>query len=107
MLSSRVVSHAVFRRRDAYEQVPAFRGDRHACHAPVIRVGLAAEEAVRFELGDHAGDARWCDLLPIGELAEGQWTVALHDREGRELARREPGVGLLAEPAGEAGRAEP
>ena len=70
-------------------------------------VGLARDEAVVLELGHDPGDARRRDLLVLGQRAERDGPVALDAGERRQLARGEAGVGLLAEPAGQSGGADP
>ena len=89
------------------EQVATLRRDDDPRDAPVGRIGLAGQEAVRLELGHDARDAWRRHLLVVGEGAEGQRPVTLDRGQRRELARREAGLGLLAEPAGETGRTEP
>ena len=53
------------------------------------------------------GHGRGLDLLGHGQLAQGGIAQAVHTAEGHGLGRREPGQGLLAQPAVEAGDGHP
>ena len=47
-----------------------------------------------------------CDLLDLGQRAERERTLVIDDGQRRQLARRQTGVGLLPQAAGQAGGGE-
>ena len=104
--SRRSASQAFLRWRSSASRASPASVVTHARDAAVVGVGLAEHEAVGLELGDDPGDGGGGDPLVLGQRAEGERAVAVDGGEGRELAGREAGVGLLAEPAGQAGGAQ-
>ena len=103
----RPVSQAVLRWRDSSSRArpAAVRATRTKRRSPGSTA--RATSPIDFELGHHLGDRGRRHLLVLGQRPEGERSLPLDDRERGQLAGREPGVGLLAQPAGEAGGAEP
>jgi hypothetical protein len=73
----------------------------HAHDAPVGRVGLALDEALRLELDDQLGDGRGPHLLGARELAQGERAAEDDHGEGGELRGGEAGGIVLAAEASE------
>ncbi|MCW3038686.1 MAG: hypothetical protein JWM31_591 [Solirubrobacterales bacterium] len=86
----------------------AARGaDDDTVRALVVRVVLADDKALLGERGDQTRGGGPLDALAVGELRRGERAVALDGGQRGAQRRREPGVGAMAQPAGEAGRGEP
>ena len=86
-----------------HDQLAAPGGGHHPHDAAVGGVGRPLDVAVGLEAGDHPGDGGRGHALVVGELAEGHGAVALDGDQGGELARRQPGVGVLAQGAVQSG----
>ena len=75
--------------------------------APIAGVHRPRHQADRLQLGHDLGDRGRRHLLVVGQRPEGERSLPLDDRERGQLAGGEPGIGLLAQPASEAGGAQP
>ena len=91
----------------ALEQGAAGSRHRDPDEPPVAGIHGALDQADRLQLGHDLGDGGRRDLLVIGQGPEGERALTFDDRERGQLARGEPGIGLLPQPAGEAGGAQP
>ena len=103
----RPVSQAVLRWRESSRRARPASVSGDPDEAPIARIHGPRHQADRFELGHDLGDRGRRHLLVVGQRPEGERSLPLDDRERGQLARGEPGIGLLAQPAGEAGGAQP
>ena len=83
--------------------------EAHPGHSAVVGVALAPHQLQLLQARHDAGHGGGTDPLDGRELSEGQRTETVEAREGGQLRRSDPLVGLLAETASQPhdGQAQP